>query len=186
MTSVCVAVSMAVLAAATVACTRQAPDGAPARQVSAGSLDASTSSAAHGDAPLPPDAAPAADTPSLRAAAPADPPLHVKLVTIGMHVGGGPCDEVTKEPMKRSVEPRFADLARCWEHVPRPRRADIGVDLVIEASGGRAAEVSNPRSTIEGEGFVPCIVTFFEGVDFQRPKNGKTVVSYSARFLPRN
>lgn len=104
-------------------------------------------------------------------------------MTVGMHVGGGPYDEATKEPMKRSVEPHFAELARCWKLVPHPRQADIGVDLVIEAEGGRA-RVSNPRSTIEGEGFVPCIVAFFEGIDFQKPKNGKTVVSYSVRFLP--
>jgi hypothetical protein len=28
------------------------------------------------------------------------------------------------------------------------------------------------------------VVTFFEGVEFLKPKNGKTVVSYSVRFLP--
>lgn len=107
----------------------------------------------------------------------------MKLVTIGMHVGGGPYDEETKEPMKRSVEPHFAELARCWKLVPQPRQADVGVDLVIEAAGGRA-RVSNPRATIEGEGFKPCVVAFFESVEFLKPKNGKTVVSYSVRFLP--
>ena len=91
--------------------------------------------------------------------------------------------ELYHPPIKRSVEPHFAELARCWEHVPQPHQADVGVDLVIEASGGRA-KVSNPRSTIVGEGFVPCVVAFYEGVDFQAPKNGKTVVSYSVRFLP--
>jgi len=107
----------------------------------------------------------------------------VKLATIGMHVGGGPYDEPTKEPMKRSVEPRFADLARCWKHVTKPAPTDFGVDLVIEANGGRA-RVSNPRTSVTSEGFVPCVVAFFESVDFQKPKNGKTVVSYSVRFTP--
>ena len=108
-----------------------------------------------------------------------------KVATIGMHVGGGPYDEITKEPMKRSVEPRFADLARCWTHMTTaPRPADMGVDLVIEAAGGRA-RVSNPRTQIQGEGFVPCVLAFFEGVEFEKPRNGKTVVSYSVRFTPK-
>lgn len=111
------------------------------------------------------------------------PPPTVKLTTIGMHVGGGPYDEPTKEPMKRSVEPRFPDLARCWKHVMKPAPTDFGVDLVIEATGGRA-RVSNPRTSVTSEGFVPCVVAFFESVDFQKPKNGKTVVSYSVRFTP--
>jgi hypothetical protein len=112
-----------------------------------------------------------------------DPPPHVKLATIGMHVGGGPYDEPTKEPMKRSVEPRFGDLARCWKLVTKPAATDFGVDLVIEASGGRA-KVSNPRTSVTSEGFVPCVVAFFESVDFEKPRNGKTVVSYSVRFTP--
>jgi len=107
----------------------------------------------------------------------------VKVATIGMHVGGGPYDEVTKEPIRRSVEPRFADLARCWTHASKPQASDVGVDLVIEATGGHA-RVSNPRTSMTGAGFVPCVVAFFESVDFQKPKNGKTVVSYSVRFSP--
>ena len=121
-------------------------------------------------------------SPVAEAAAPL-PEVHVKIVTIGMHVGGGPYDEITKEPIKRSVEPHFPELAQCWRHVAQPRQADVGVDLVIEAAGGRA-RVSNPRTTAAGEGFVPCVVAFYERVEFQRPKNGKTVVSYSVRFTP--
>jgi hypothetical protein len=105
-----------------------------------------------------------------------------------MHVGGGPYDEITKEPIRRSVEPHFEELARCWKHVTKPHSTDVGVDLVIEANGGRA-RISNPRGTSgegQGEGFKPCIVAFFEGIDFQKPKNGKTVVSYSVRFTPTN
>ncbi len=110
-------------------------------------------------------------------------PMRVKLATIGMHVGGGPYDEPTKEPMKRSVEPRFTELARCWKHVGGSQPVDIGVDLVIESGGGHA-QVSHPRTFATAEGFVPCVVLFFEQVDFQKPKNGKTVVSYSVRFSP--
>jgi hypothetical protein len=181
--------SLAVLAA----CTNTSPDpgvphpaeaprpaspaaSAPARVAAASpSSDAGTAgtpgAAAAGDAGA--DAAPLAS----------EALVHVKLATIGMHVGGGPYDEITKEPMKRSVEPHFADLARCWRLVAKQQSTDVGVDLVIEAAGGRA-KVSNPRTTASGEGFVPCVVAFFEGVDFEKPRSGKTVVSYSVRFTP--
>jgi hypothetical protein len=180
-------------------CTPQAPDRLPPQAEGAaptpapqpGSRSASASSAA-ADASVAGEASAAADASvagDARAAADASvatdaPPVRVKVVTIGMHVGGGPYDEPTKEPMKRSVEPRFADLALCWRHVAKAQPTDVGVDLVIEAAGGHA-KVGNPRTSEAGEGFVPCVVAFFESVDFQKPNNGKTVVSYSVRFSPR-
>lgn len=109
----------------------------------------------------------------------------MKVLTIGMHVGGGPYDEVTKEPLKKSVEPRFADLAACWQHAPPgTKETDAGVDLLVEAQGGKA-RVSNPRSLLKNDAFVACLVAFFESVEFLPPKNGRTVVSYSVRFVPR-
>jgi hypothetical protein len=152
----------------------------------ASATDAGSVSLSHVPVPAPqPTSTPA---PSSSGTVPPPDTPTVKLATIGMHVGGGPYDEPTKEPMKHSVEPRFPDLARCWKHVTRPALTDVGVDLVIEAAGGRA-RVSNPRTSVGArgdgrEGFVPCVVAFFESVDFQRPKNGKTVVSYSVRFTP--
>src|SRR5690606_19736569 len=140
-----------------------------ARNDSQGAADASSSDASSSDA-----------APATAGESPAAASSPVKVVTIGMHVGGGPFDEATKQPMRRSVEPRFADLARCWAHVTTPARADVGVDLLIEAGGGRA-RVSNPRSTMKSEAFVACVVTFFESVDFERPIHGRTVVSYSVR-----
>ncbi len=174
------AISVLSFAMAVAACSKQPP-----AEVASASLDAAVpvpAASASGPVASPEDAAVAPVVPA-SAAPPPEPPVRVKVVTIGMHVGGGPYDEVTKEPMKRSVEPHFADLARCWKHVPKPRQADVGVDLVIEAAGGHA-KVSNPRATVEGEGFVPCVVAFFEGIDFLKPKNGRTTVSYSVRFLP--
>lgn len=102
-----------------------------------------------------------------------------------MHVGGGPYDEVTKEPLKKSVEPRFSDLAACWRHAPAGQAAtDVGVDLLVEAQGGRA-KVSNPRvAQLKSDAFVGCIVAFFESVEFLKPRSGRTVVSYSVRFTP--
>ena len=82
------------------------------------------------------------------------------------------------------LDEHFAELAECWKLATTvPKDADAGVDLLIEADGGKA-KVTNPRSQIKGEGFLPCVVTFFEGIDFNKPKNGRTGVSYSVRFLP--
>lgn len=138
-------------------------------EVDAGVIDAATSRAAR------PDAA-------------ADPP-RVKVVTIGMHVGGGPFDEPTKEPFKRAVEPHFPELAQCWaSHVAKPsKQTDVGVDLLIEGSGGRP-KVSNPRSTLEktdSAALLQCVITVFEAVEFPKLDRGRTGVSYSLRFTPR-
>lgn len=126
------------------------------------------------EAPPPPASASAAEEKAPK-------PPTAKVVTIGMHVAGGPYDEATKQPMKRSVEPRFDELARCFDHVPTAREVDAGVDLMIEAGGGRA-KVSNPRTTVRAEGFLPCVVAFFESVEFEKPLYGRTGVSYSVRF----
>jgi hypothetical protein len=166
---------------------KPAPEAAPPRTIeaaaatSAAGASAAPASAA-GTSAAPGSAAGTSELPDASGVV-ADA-ARVKVATIGMHVGGGPYDEITKEPMKRSVEPRFADLAGCWKHVTSgPRPGDAGVDLVIEAAGGRA-RVSNPRTQIQGDGFVPCVVAFFESIEFEKPRNGKTVVSYSVRFTP--
>lgn len=113
----------------------------------------------------------------------------MKVVTIGMHVGGGPFDEATKEPFKKAVEPHFPEIKQCWaKHVTNaPKEVDVGVDLLIEGAGGKP-KVSNPRSTLpkgEAEGFVPCVVAVFEAVEFPKLDRGRTGVSYSLRFTRR-
>jgi hypothetical protein len=168
-------------------CAKQGPENKPppateasvAKPEPTSAQDASISTSAASDAGA---VVAVADAGAADAGEP-EKPVKVKIVTIGMHVGGGPYDEPTKEPIRRSVEPHFAELAKCWRLVPKPKQADAGVDLVIEARGGRA-KVSNPRSTIEGEGFKPCVVAFFESIDFERPKTGRSTVSYSVRFIP--
>jgi hypothetical protein len=167
------------------------PEPAPPADAT-GSVDAGSASRPRVDAtsPLtsaepapPPDAGPPAPVASAE-------PLKVKLkiVTIGMHVAGGPFDEPTKEPFKKAVEPHFPAIAQCWgRHVTRPpKQADVGVDLLIEAAGGHP-KVSNPRSTFDkgdAEGFVPCVIGVFESVDFPKLDRGRTGVSYSLRFTP--
>jgi hypothetical protein len=120
----------------------------------------------------------------LDAAAPEAPLPNVKVVNIGMHVGGGPNDPATKDPIAKSVEPRFDDFRRCFARVFDPKRGgDFGVDLLVPAAGG-AAKVSHPRTSLKGERFEECVVGIFESIEFQKPRFGLTTVSYSLRFAP--
>jgi hypothetical protein len=109
----------------------------------------------------------------------------VKVKNIGMHIGGGPNDDVTKEPIKRSVEPHFDAFRRCFAKVEDAAKGgDFGVDVLIEANGGKA-KISHPRTALKGAGFEECVVSVFESIEFLKPKGGKkTMVSYSLRFTP--
>lgn len=141
-------------------------------------------------APLAPPASAAAEVPAAApsaSAAPAEeaPIPKVKVKNIGMHIGGGPNDDVTKEPIKRSVEPHFDAFRRCFSKVEdQAKGGDFGVDVLIEGAGGKA-KISHPRTALKGEGFETCVVAVFESIEFLRPKGGKkTMVSYSIRFTP--
>lgn len=108
----------------------------------------------------------------------------VDVKNIGMHIGGGPNDRETKQPIKESVEPHFDAFRKCWRLVDDPAKGgDFGVDLLIPREGGKA-EVSHPRTAIAGEGFETCVVEVFSTIEYKRPKTGKTMVSYSLRFTP--
>lgn len=102
-----------------------------------------------------------------------------------MHIGGGPNDDVTKEPIKKSVEPHFDAFRRCFAKVDDPAKGgDFGVDVLIEANGGKA-KITHPRTALKGEGFEACVVEVFQGIEFLKPKGSKkTMVSYSIRFTP--
>jgi hypothetical protein len=108
----------------------------------------------------------------------------VKVANIGMHIGGGPNDDVTKDPIRRSVQPHFDAFRRCFAMVEDPKKGgDVGVDLRIDRTGGKAA-VSHPRTAIKGKEFKECVVRTFEGIEFLKPRGGTTTVSYSLRFTP--
>jgi hypothetical protein len=126
----------------------------------------------------------ATPTPTADATAPSQPLPKVKVENIGMHVGGGPYDEPTKEPIKRSVAPHFDDFKRCYALVSPKSAGDFGIDLLLQSEGGRA-KTSHPRSQLRGEGFVTCMTQAFEQIDFLPLKTGTTTVSYSLRFTPR-
>jgi len=119
------------------------------------------------------------------AVATAKPDVPVDVVNIGLHIGGGPNDDVTKAPIQRSVEPHFAALRECFAKAEEPKKGDFGVDLLIEREGG-LAKVTHPRTGIAGDAFRTCVVDVFEKVEFQRPRGGKTMASYSLRFSPRS
>jgi hypothetical protein len=122
--------------------------------------------------------------PSAAFAAPPAPLPSVKVVNIGMHIGGGPNDAPTKEPIKRSVEPHFDALRRCFALVDDPKKGgDFGADIRIERNGGKA-RISHPRTALKGNGFQDCVIKVLEGIDFLKPKGGATMVSYSIRFTP--
>jgi hypothetical protein len=102
-----------------------------------------------------------------------------------MHIGGGPNDAVTKAPIARSVSSHLGELGDCWTKVDDPARGgSFGVDLLIPAEGGRAA-VSHPRTALRGDAFRDCVVGVLAAVDFERPRGGRTTVSYSLEFAPR-
>jgi hypothetical protein len=102
-----------------------------------------------------------------------------------MHIGGGPNDDATKAPIAQSVSPQFAEIEACYtQSTGTPKKGDFGVDLQIEAKGG-LAKVSNPRTNLPGDAFRACMVKIFEAIEFQKPKGGRTIVSYSLGFEPR-
>jgi len=115
---------------------------------------------------------------------PPEPLPAVAVKNIGMHIGGGPNDQVSKQPIADSVKPHFDALRACWRLAEDPsKQGDFGVDLLIAHQGGKA-QVSHPRTSIKGEGFKECVVGVFEQIDFLKPKTGTTMVSYSVRFTP--
>lgn len=167
----------------------------PAADVSAAAPSAASATRSEVDPPVPSASSVPATTvvvpvasaaPSAAVAASAEVPApSVEVKNIGMHIGGGPNDNETKAPIKRSVEPHFPALAACFAEVVDPAKSgDVSIDLYIDKAGGKA-EIRKFRSALEGAGFEPCVRKAFEAIDFERPKTGTTVVSYSLRFTPK-
>jgi hypothetical protein len=166
------------------------PSGSTLVVAPGGSAPAPVASAsASASAPAPASAVASAEPPEPAAAevdaAPPEAPLpNVKVANIGMHIGGGPNDAATKEPIGKSVEPHFDEFRRCFARVFDPKKGgDFGVDLLVPADGG-IAKVSHPRTSLRGERFEECVMDVFAKVAFQKPRFGLTTVSYSLRFTP--
>lgn len=135
----------------------------------------------------PPAAAPGPAVPSAApSAAVAAPPAGAprgKVSNIGMHIGGGPNDDATKEPIRKSVQPHFEAFRQCYGLAKEAKPADFGVDLHIPREGGKAS-LKNPRSTLKDEPFKTCVIGVFDAIVFLKPRTGETIVSYSLRFTP--
>jgi hypothetical protein len=106
----------------------------------------------------------------------------VEVKNVGLHIGGGPNDEATKEPFRKAIGAHFDDFRRCYPKVSRPGKGGVfGVDLKIGAQGGKP-EVRQPRTGMGDQEFRDCILAVFSQVEFQPPPKGATVISYSIRF----
>jgi hypothetical protein len=104
---------------------------------------------------------------------------------IGMHIGGGPNDDATKEPFWRSIAARHQDFAACWSKLPKAAKVEFGIDALVPGKGGRA-QVDGPRSTVKDDAFVACMRDVYATMDFLPPKSGiPTKVSASIRLSPR-
>lgn len=172
-----------------VACAEPAPAAAPAEPSSTAATPPAVSAAAptaSSEAPAATggSAAPPAAASSAAPAPEPEPTVAVVVKNIGMHIGGGPHDDATKAPIKLSVAPHFDAFAKCFAKAEDTKKGgDFGVDLRIERDGGKA-KVTEPRTGIKGDDFKACVLGVFEAIDFQKPKGGATVVSYSLRFTP--
>jgi hypothetical protein len=115
-------------------------------------------------------------------AAPSAPLPKVKVANIGIHIGGGPNDNATKEPFKKSVQPHYDEMRRCWARV-EGQKGDISVELRVERDGGKARVKPN-KTTFKDREFNDCVYKVFEGIDFLKPRTGTTVLNFSLRFTP--
>jgi hypothetical protein len=106
----------------------------------------------------------------------------LRVEPLGMHVGGGKNDAEEKAPFHRALEQRFPAFMDCYRLADDPwAGGSFGIDLKIPRAGG-APTAEQPRTRIRGAGFQECMVAAFGKVQFEKPKAGPTVISYSIRF----
>ena len=126
------------------------------------------------------DAAVAPTAPSAAHSDSALPELKVHLS--GMHIGGGPNDDVSKRPFIQAIEASYDSLRACYKKAEDPTQGGtFGVDLKIAARGG-TPELQQVRTALKGESLRECIGTVFKGIEFAPPPKGRTIVSVSVRF----
>jgi hypothetical protein len=148
----------------------------------AGAGDAGSPDAAGGSSGATPEgsSAPAGSAPP----AAEEPIPKVKVSNIGMHIGGGKNDASEKDPIRKSVEPHFDTFRRCFAKAEDPKKTgDVSVDLRVDKAGGKA-KLTKLKTALKGKDFEDCVRATFEAIDFRKPKDGTTNVSYSLRFTP--
>ncbi len=108
------------------------------------------------------------------------PELKVQLS--GMHIGGGPNDDVSKRPFVQAIESSFEAMRVCYKKAEEPARGGtFGVDLKIGHNGGKA-ELQQIRTALKGDGLRECLEGAFKEINFGPPPKGPTIVSVSVRF----
>lgn len=106
----------------------------------------------------------------------------LKIEQLGMHVGGGKNTPEEKAPFHRALERQFPAFLECYRLADEPwAGGSFGVDIKIARAGG-APTVEQPRTKIRGKGFEECMLAAFGKAQFEKPKAGPTVISYSVRF----
>ncbi len=106
----------------------------------------------------------------------------LRIEPLGMHVGGGKNSPEEKAPFQRAIEQRFPAFLACYRLADDPwTGGSFGIDIKISRAGGAPA-VEQPRTRIRGAGFQECMVAAFGKVQFEKPKAGPTVISYSVLF----
>lgn len=106
----------------------------------------------------------------------------LRVEPLGMHVGGGKNSPEEKAPFHRAIEQRFPAFLECYRLAEEPwSGGSFGIDIKIARAGG-APTVEQPRTRIRGAGFQECMVAAFAKVQFEKPKAGPTVISYSILF----
>jgi pyruvate/2-oxoglutarate dehydrogenase complex dihydrolipoamide acyltransferase (E2) component len=137
-----------------------------------------------------PTAEPTVAVPDVKPPEPPKPPPplpDVEVKNVGMHIGGGPNDNVTKRPIREAVKLHFDDLRECYAKALSPKdKETFGVDIRIPGDGGKA-KITKPRTAMKGEGIVECMVGVFETVEFSRPPKGNPMtVSFSVEFTKKS
>ena len=106
----------------------------------------------------------------------------LRIEALGMHVGGGTNSPEEKAPFHRALERQFPAFLECYRLAEEPwTGGSFGIDIKIARAGG-APSLEQPRTKIRGSGFQDCMVTAFGKVQFEKPKAGPTVISYSILF----
>lgn len=126
---------------------------------------------------FPPQPLPGGEVPTPDKALP-----ELRIEQLGMHVGGGKNDAEEKAPFRRALEQKFPAFLDCYRLAEEPwQGGSFGVDLKIPRAGG-APLAEQPRTRIRGAGFQECMVAAFGKAQFEKPKAGPTVISYSVVF----
>ena len=155
------------------------PDGAPVDATSAANTNADGSPVTNA---APGSSRPAAPLPGGEEPTPDKALPELRIEPLGMHVGGGKNDAEEKAPFHRALERKFPAFLECYRLAEDPwSGGSFGIDIKIPRAGGKPT-VEQPRSKIRGAGFQDCMVAAVGNAEFEKPKAGPTVISYSVRF----